>query len=64
VPDWREAVGVSGLSGGFNSALLGGVKREPVQIDGLLAGLTAAGPAFEDRLEQEDCLREGQAGRW
>jgi hypothetical protein len=33
------------------------------EVDWLLAGLTAAGPAFEDRLEQSDCLREGQAGR-
>jgi hypothetical protein len=51
------------MSGLPSSALLGGVKREPVEIDGLLAGLTAAGPALEDRLEQEDRLREGQAGR-
>jgi hypothetical protein len=34
-----------------------------VEIDELLAGLAAAGPAFEDRLEQEDRLRKGQAGR-
>ena len=34
-----------------------------VEVDWLLAGLTAAGPALEDRLEQSDCLREGQAGR-
>jgi hypothetical protein len=39
------------------------VKGESVEIDGLLAGLAAAGPALEQRLEQEDCLREGQAGR-
>ena len=43
--------------------MCGWVKREPVEIDGLLACLAAAGPAFEQRLEQEDCLREGQAGR-
>jgi hypothetical protein len=34
------------------------------QVDGLLAGGTAAGPALEQRLEQQDCLGEGQAGRW
>jgi hypothetical protein len=30
----------------------------------LLAGLAAAGPAPEQGLEQMDCLRERQAGRW
>ena len=35
-----------------------------VEIDWLLAGLAAAGPALEQWLEQEDRLREGQAGRW
>jgi hypothetical protein len=39
------------------------MKRDLVEVDWLLAGLTAAGPAFEDRLEQSDCLRKGQAGR-
>ena len=34
-----------------------------VQIDRLLADGAAAGPALEKRLEQEDCLWEGQAGR-
>jgi len=43
--------------------LCGWVKGEPVEIDGVLARLAAAGPALEERLEQEDCLREGQAGR-
>ena len=54
-----------------SSALLGSslslcvaVKRQPVEIDWLLAGLAAAGPALEQGLEQEDRLREGQAGRW
>ena len=35
-----------------------------MEVDGLLAGGAAAGPALEDWLEQEDCLWEGQAGRW
>jgi hypothetical protein len=38
-------------------------QRESVEIDGLLAGLAAAGPALEQWLEQEDCLWERQAGR-
>jgi hypothetical protein len=36
---------------------------ELVEVDWLLAGLAAAGPALEHWLEREDCLREGQAGR-
>ena len=32
-------------------------------VDRLVTGGAAAGPAFEEGLEQEDCLREGQAGR-
>jgi len=40
------------------------MKWEPVEIDGLVAGVAAAGPALEQGLEQEDRLREGQAGRW
>jgi hypothetical protein len=39
-------------------------QRELVEIDRLLAGVTAAGPALEKGLEQEDRLRERQAGRW
>jgi hypothetical protein len=34
------------------------------EIDWLLAGRAAAGPALEQRLEQLDCLGKGQAGRW
>jgi hypothetical protein len=34
------------------------------QIDGLLAGRAAAGPALEKWLEQLNCLGKGQAGRW
>jgi hypothetical protein len=33
------------------------------EVDWWLAGVTAAGPAFEDRLERSDRSREGQAGR-
>jgi hypothetical protein len=40
------------------------MQAEPVEIDWSLAGLAAAGPALEERLEHVDCLREGQAGRW
>jgi hypothetical protein len=40
------------------------VEDELDQVDGLLAGLTAAGPALEQWLEQLDCLGKGQAGRW
>jgi len=40
------------------------MQAESVEFDWSLAGLAAAGPAFEDRLEQVDRLREGQAGRW
>jgi len=40
------------------------VQEELDEVDGLLAGLTAAGPALEQRLEQLDCLGKGQAGRW
>jgi hypothetical protein len=35
-----------------------------VEVDGLLAGLAVAGPALEERLQQQHGLREGQAGRW
>jgi hypothetical protein len=31
-------------------------ERNIVGLDGLLAGGAAAGPALEQRLEQEDCL--------
>jgi hypothetical protein len=45
------------------------VVKDPAQeeldeVNWLLAGLTAAGPAFEQWLEQVDCLGKGQAGRW
>jgi hypothetical protein len=36
---------------------------ESIEIDWSLTGLAAAGPALEERLEQVDRLREGQAGR-
>jgi hypothetical protein len=42
----------------------GWVEGDLVEVDGLFAGVAAAGPAFEDRLEQVDCPWEGQAGRW
>jgi hypothetical protein len=41
--------------------LAGCVEIELVDVDGLLAGLTVAGPALEDRLQQECCLLEGEA---
>jgi hypothetical protein len=41
--------------------LLGVMERKLVEVDGLLAGLTAAGPALEDRLQQPDGLLEGKA---
>jgi len=41
-----------------------GVKWEVVEVNGLLTGVAAAGPALEQWLEQEDRLRESQAGRW
>ena len=41
----------------------GEVERELVELDGLLTGLAAAGPALEERLHQQDGLRECQAGR-
>jgi hypothetical protein len=44
--------------------LAGRMKVQLVEVDGLLAGGAAAGPAFEQWLEQSDCLGEGQAGRW
>jgi len=34
------------------------------EVDGLLAGGAAAGPAAHQWLEQENCLGKGQAGRW
>jgi hypothetical protein len=40
------------------------VQDELDRVDGLLAGLTAAGRALEQRLEQLDCLGKCQAGRW
>jgi hypothetical protein len=42
----------------------GSAQEELDEVDGLLAGLAAAGPALEQRLEQVDCLGECQAGRW
>ena len=59
----RRLSGLGVSSGRFNSALLGRVKGELVEIDGLLTGLAAAGPALEDRLHQQHGLRECQAGR-
>ena len=44
------------------SLVLSGVmERELVEVDGLLAGLAAACPALEDRLEQPHGLLEGKA---
>ena len=37
------------------------MQLKPVEADGLLAGLAAACRALEDRLEQPDDLREGEA---
>jgi hypothetical protein len=57
------------LSGRFNSALLGSLvspgerERQEAEINDLLAGSAAAGPAPEDRLHQQHGLRECQAGR-
>ena len=34
-----------------------------VEVDGPLAGLAAAGPALEERLHEQHCFRECQAGR-
>ena len=53
----------------LNSALLGSLVRrgerewQAGEVDGLSAGLAAAGPALEDRLHQQHGLRECQAGR-
>ena len=41
----------------------GEVERELVELDGLLTGLAAAGPAPEERLHQQRGLRECQPGR-
>src|SRR5215210_1359578 len=52
-----------------SSALLGvtcptgRVEREPIEVDGLTAGLAAAGPALEQRLQQSHRCGERQAGR-
>ena len=43
--------------------LVGEWERQPGEFDWLLAGLAAAGPALEDRLQQQHGLRECQAGR-
>ena len=40
------------------------VEGELVEVDLLLAGGAAAGPALEDRLQELDGFRECQAGRW
>jgi hypothetical protein len=51
------------------SALLGplirvvGREGQVGEVDWLLAGLAAAGPALEDRLHQQHGLRECQSGR-
>jgi hypothetical protein len=34
-----------------------------IEVDGLLAGAAAAGPALEERLHEQHGLRECQAGR-
>jgi hypothetical protein len=41
--------------------LSGVVEWELVEVDGLLAGLAAAGPALEDRLQQPHGLLEGES---
>jgi hypothetical protein len=33
------------------------MEGETVEIDWVLTGVTAAGPALKERLEQSDCLR-------
>ncbi len=38
-------------------------EEELVEVDGLLAGSAAAGPAAEDGLEEQHRLRQCQAGR-
>jgi hypothetical protein len=69
LPLQREAVAQRVPSVTFNSALLcslisaGEREREDAEINGLSAGLAAAGPALEDRLHQQHGLRECQAGR-
>ena len=40
--------------------MTGPVERELVEVDGLLAGLAAACPALEDRLQQPHGLFEGE----
>ena len=54
----------------MSSTLLEAVTRsgvsdevELVEVDGLLAGGAAAGPALEDRLQEQHGLLECQAGR-
>ena len=37
------------------------MERKLVEIDGLLAGVAATGPAFEDRLQQPNDLWQGEA---
>jgi len=49
----------------FSSLIVTGSAEEELdEVDGLVAGGAAAGPALEQRLEQFDCLGECQAGRW
>jgi hypothetical protein len=43
--------------------LAGEAEGESVEIDGLEADLAAAGPALEERLQEQHGLRECQAGR-
>ena len=38
-------------------------ERELVEVDGLLAGSAAAGPAAQDGLQEQHRLRQRQAGR-
>ena len=37
---------------------------ELFEVDGLLAGAAAVGPAAQDGLQEQHGLRERQAGRW
>jgi hypothetical protein len=47
----------------FSLVVSGAVQGECGEVDWLVAGVTAAGPALEEGLEQLDCLGKGQAGR-
>ena len=50
---------------GLSLGLWGGQgEGNVIDVDRLLAGGAAAGPALEERLQEQDRLRECQAGRW